>query len=400
MKKYFLYSFNLLVLLSFYIRPQELASQSLIQISPKNNFTFHSDSVYFSWNLVNDAFYYELSVSEDPLFIANNFVYHVSNLRSDTTIENLTFCKQYYWKIKTLTLSGTYYSAVKTFNVFTPRCIPGLELWLSADSGVVADGLGNVSDWIDRSGKGNSAIQTVATNQPLLFKDVSNTSNKCSFIKTDGIDDYMNINHSFGIASLFLAFNWGTASANFPGYNTILSTQTYTSKGIVFMGVPGTPNYYDDGVSNTFSPGEVEFNGITTLNMSPLSDFKLCSAVKSSSTTLSNFYFSRYLNDPTSFWNGSIGDMIIYNTSLSSIEKNKVESYVHDKYAPPVDLGPDQTVCSLPLVFKVKKDYFKTYIWQDGSTADSMVVNTPGTYYVTTTNCFGITSSDTVYNKY
>lgn len=396
MKRHLFYYLNLLVLLSLFIRPQRLTSQPSSQIYPKNNFTFHSDSAHFSWNTLNDALYYELSISEDPLFMINNFVYHVSNLRNDTSIKSLTSCKKYYWKVKTIAQSGTYNSAVKTFNIFTPRCIHGLELWLSADSGVVTDGLGNVTNWIDRSGKNNSAIQTTTANQPLLYKDVLNTTNKCSFIKLDGINDYMNINHSLGIASLFLAFNWGTNSTNFPGYNTILSTQTYVSKGIVFMGIPGTPNYYDDGVSNTFSLGEVQFNGNTTFNMSPISDFKLCSAVKSNSTALSNFYISRYLNDATSFWNGSIGDIIIYNVPLTSVEKNKVESYVYDKYAPPVNLGPDKTICSFPFVLRAKKDYFKTYSWQDGSTSDSLVINTPGTYYLTATNCFGISSSDTV----
>lgn len=397
MKKHF---FNILILLSFFIRPLCLSSQPSSQIFPKNNFTFHSDSVYFFWNSVNDAYYYELNISEDPLFTTNNSIYHISNLRSDTSIKNLALCKKYYWKIKTIAQSGVYYSTVKTFNIFTPRCIPGLELWLSADSGVVTDGLGNISNWIDRSGNGNNAIQSTTTNQPLLLKDIADTTNKCSFIKMDGSDDYMNLNHSLKVASFFLAFNWGTITTNFPGYNSILTTQVYTSKGIVFMGLAGTPNFYDDGTSNTFSPGEVEFNGNTTLNMSPISDFKLCSAIKSSSTTLSNFYIGRYLNDPTSFWNGNIGDMIIYNVPLTSIEKIKVESYVYDKYAPPVNLGADQTTCSFPIVLRAKKNYFKTYIWQDGSTADSLVINSPGTYYITTTNRFGITSSDTVIINY
>jgi PKD repeat protein len=40
--------------------------------------------------------------------------------------------------------------------------------------------------------------------------------------------------------------------------------------------------------------------------------------------------------------------------------------------------------------------FFTSYLWSDGSTADSLIVSEPGTYWVETTDIFGFTSSDTI----
>jgi gliding motility-associated-like protein len=61
-----------------------------------------------------------------------------------------------------------------------------------------------------------------------------------------------------------------------------------------------------------------------------------------------------------------------------------------------ISLGPDGYLCpDSSLVLRPAKG-FGNYMWQDGSSADTMLVTTPGKYYVTVTNTCGLPISDTV----
>ncbi len=61
-----------------------------------------------------------------------------------------------------------------------------------------------------------------------------------------------------------------------------------------------------------------------------------------------------------------------------------------------VSLGPDAYLCpNSTLVLRPATGY-GNYTWQDGSAADTMLVTTPGKYYVTVTNTCGLPISDTV----
>jgi hypothetical protein len=54
-----------------------------------------------------------------------------------------------------------------------PSDIDGLTVWLQADRGVVLDSSGNVSEWRDRSGRGNHAVQATAGARPPAATDAS-----------------------------------------------------------------------------------------------------------------------------------------------------------------------------------------------------------------------------------
>jgi hypothetical protein len=47
--------------------------------------------------------------------------------------------------------------------------VPGLVLWLDATVGVTANGANQVSKWVDQSGNGNDAAQSIANVQPTLI---------------------------------------------------------------------------------------------------------------------------------------------------------------------------------------------------------------------------------------
>ena len=58
-------------------------------------------------------------------------------------------------------------------------------------------------------------------------------------------------------------------------------------------------------------------------------------------------------------------------------------------------LGKDTTIC-VNTVFPLGPGVFSTYLWQDGSTMDSLVVSAPGTYSVTVTDACGATEVDAI----
>ena len=75
--------------------------------------------------------------------------------------------------------------------------------------------------------------------------------------------------------------------------------------------------------------------------------------------------------------------------------------YLMNKYAPPVSLGPDTTIahgfCPYTLYAGPR---FTSYLWSTGSTADSIVVNESGDYWVEVVDIFGRTSRDTIHVQY
>lgn len=390
-------TFNCAAQVMTMVTPQALIARTEA-LFPPDAYNSATDSIHFSWSELCGARYYELNIADDINFTINKKVYNVYHA-ADTLIKGFSSCKNYFWKVKTAAPVVTGYSATRTFSVFSPSCLPGLELWLDASSGIVKDGSNFISQWKDKSNRKRDAVQTTTAAQPVFFKETSAISNKSSFVRLDGTDDFMNIDSSAKVASFFSVFNWRGSLPNFSGYNTLIMSKVSQSKGFVLLTMPQETNYYVDGGNNTFSPAEIEVNGINTRNLAPIERLKIFSGISASPPTLPDFFIGKFPNDATSFWNGDIGDIIIYNTQLTLTEKEEIQTYLNDKYAPKVSLGPDLTVCGFPFILHAKKNYFTDYLWQNASTADSLVINAPGTYFVKTTNVFGRVSSDTIQIK-
>ncbi|HVY73771.1 MAG TPA: gliding motility-associated C-terminal domain-containing protein [Puia sp.] len=81
------------------------------------------------------------------------------------------------------------------------------------------------------------------------------------------------------------------------------------------------------------------------------------------------------------------------NGTCRSLSDSKILTVLHTNK--PVTLGEDAFLCpDSSLVLRAAAGY-NSYSWQDGSAADSFLVQTPGKYYVTVTNTCGVPSSDT-----
>ncbi len=271
----------------------------------------------------------------------------------------------------------------------SPSSISGLKLWLKSDVGVTLNS-GNVSNWADQSGNGNDVFQPSASNQPAY---VLNTLNGYPTLRF--LDDYLTTpSINIGQRTEFFVIKRNGLSTGV--YHTLIMSQNPPYYQLYVMN--GDSSFYSDPgdhhitftskyqiISRVISTSQFSFykNGIQGNTLPYIEG--------SSNQPLNIGTFNGNQN-----LNGDITELLIYDQPLNDTDRNSVEQYLHNKYAPPVKLGPDKTVCSLPYTVRAKKDYFTNYLWTGGSTDDSLVVNAAGNYVLTTTDIFGSTSKDTV----
>ena len=95
--------------------------------------------------------------------------------------------------------------------------------------------------------------------------------------------------------------------------------------------------------------------------------------------------------------NGNVAELIIVKGLISNDERESMDRYLMDKYAPPVDAGPDRVVCSFPDSITLDIDYATSFQWDTGDTTATAVIDSAGKYFVTVTDVFERTTVDSVY---
>lgn len=277
---------------------------------------------------------------------------------------------------------------------FVPRNILGLQLWLSADSGVVAHG-DTVSEWKDRSGNNNNASQLEPTKQPA--KEASITLlHDYSAIKYDGVDDFMNIKHLKNIRTVFWVIKEDSnASSN---YRPLLGDSVTTD----FHRGANKEFWFTGNTNPGILSGETRLNAdlIDGSKVRVPTQYSIVSLITSEPTGAGNFS-----NDRINFgrvWQGSLVELIIYDTPILATQRQQVEHYLNTKYMPDVYFASDTIIqygfC--PLKLNAHKNWFTSYKWNTGETTDSIMINKDGSYSVSVKNLFEFTSSDTIHVKY
>lgn len=110
-------------------------------------------------------------------------------------------------------------------------------------------------------------------------------------------------------------------------------------------------------------------------------------------------YFDKYqwnTGDTIPFiWASKEGFYKITATTLAGCElSDSVYVKIND---PKIDLGNDTSSCGPGKIVLDAGSKFKTYLWQDGSTGQKLMVNQTGDYWVAGTNEYGCRASDTVH---
>lgn len=276
-----------------------------------------------------------------------------------------------------------------------PNNIPDLLVWLRADSGIVHTSQ-KVSYWEDLSGNNNHAVQNNSNNQPLYINQVSEIANNPT-IRFNGSSEFLLINSGGNVGSAYIVLNWRGSLPNFPDYNGIITQQEFSPSTMLFAGKIGSSKLYDYEPDLAFNVQDYKVNDITSLDLAPLQDYKIVSAITSTAPkSLNNFIIGREGASLSRHWNGDISEIIIFKRPLTLAENNNVIEYLRNKYAPPVSLGQDLTYNYRFCSTLNTSSGFTSYLWSTGDTSPTISVNKSGIYWVKVKDIFGFESSDTI----
>lgn len=374
--------------------------------SPLNNTSSISSQVDFQWDPAVNASKYSLVVSTDSLF-SNASVY--SNIYNDHYPVILAGNQTYFWKVRSFNIcNDSAESAVRKFSIFNPSNISSLSLWLRADSGITLTG-GSISQWDDGSGNNNNAVQNSDPSfRPQLVAHVPEL-NDYPVVRFDGVDDFLSGSVLSGLdtssISVFIISK---------GINTSMVNAKYLfaigdlSHGfILYQGNANELIYRNDGnnLSTTIALPNAGYPHtlieVIKVYFSTVGFYKNATPVYSNNTALYTRPFTTdayHIGDGNGqFWNGEMAELIVYKSALTTTQRNAVENYLFNKYAPPVNLGSDihQPYSLCPITLDAS-DRFVSYVWSTGETTPQIQARKSGTFWVQTTDVFNRVSADTI----
>jgi hypothetical protein len=217
------------------------------------------------------------------------------------------------------------------YTAFTPRQIWGLALWLDAadpaGNGVIPANNTTLTVWKDKSGIGNDA--TAYGSPKYNSRYISFSASTSDYVRTTAyLTITQNVTTVFYVAQLnsdpalfndLIAFTdiaWGS----YTGANSIRYYQ-----GLLVGTVSKPGDTYDFGLNNYYINGT--FNPSTTPSYSTPHIVNSVSQNTSGSTrvSVSDTAFSRYFT-------GNVYEVLIYNSVISSTQRQQVESYLAQKW--------------------------------------------------------------------
>jgi PKD repeat protein len=286
---------------------------------------------------------------------------------------------------------------------FKPTDISGVIFWLSADSNVVLNS-NNVESWLDLSPLSNNFGQSDNDMQPELVPQILELNNKPA-LRFDGINDFL-ISDPLQTGISFTGFIVlrPTSVSNNP-YPVILNKGEINTEWLLFFN--SGPDLIWRGLNGDISTSLDPFNKPYLIGFSiddNLSRLYIDTAFKNQTSTsvqpdnITPIYVGS--NGSSFLFEGDIAEIIFYDRLLTTEERKFIEEYLRYKYAPPVNLGEDINMSNLCDTILSAGAHFKSYEWSTGEVTQSIIVNSQKKYWVTTTDFFGFSSTDTVEVNY
>lgn len=219
---------------------------------------------------------------------------------------------------------------------FSPTDIAGLRTWLKADALSLNNG-DEVTTWTDSSGSGNNATQsTEATRKPNYFTNVQNSLPIVRFDVDGSAEDRMvwptTLMSGATAGSVFITLSLPLAASGRQ------SPVTMTSNGEFTHYTFSDGNWYDNWGSTT----RKTISGSVTLTTFHL--FEIISAPSdwrayqngtqkhSTATNTVGFGSSAGLGSTNLAFGADIGEVLVYDTALSTTDRQNVETYLKDKW--------------------------------------------------------------------
>jgi hypothetical protein len=199
-----------------------------------------------------------------------------------------------------------------------------------------------VSQWNDKSGRGNNATQGSATSQPTTGSTTQAGLNVISF---DGTDDFMNIS-----TAVFNNLTSGSATVFVVSKSNVLSTNiqrnsfTAQNNRIIIGQAPANPTvitcFYGAGTAARLVSTAIAFNpNIMMSSTDGITD--VCTLIGNNETPLTTI--KTYIGAPSALvlgafalgnahWFGWIGEVLVFKNILSSYYQNEIFKYLSNKW--------------------------------------------------------------------
>ena len=225
--------------------------------------------------------------------------------------------------------------------------IAGLQLWLDADdSDTITLNGSTVSQWDDKSGNGYHVSQGTASNQPTYVTAVLNSKN---IVRFDGVNDIISNSSAQPVAgsssrTIFYVFSCNSAvggNVNNVDYALYFGTANPALGGVIALsqelGIRVNSGYRIFNQSNEDGSHAIISAVQDGTNVSNYSMWKNGSALSATSTnsrelnTGAGIYIGAHAAS-VNFHNGDIAEIIVYNSALSTSDRESVESYLSTKW--------------------------------------------------------------------
>ena len=226
---------------------------------------------------------------------------------------------------------------------FSPPKISGLKLWLKADSLSLSNN-DPVASWTDSSGSGNDAAQSTAGNKPIFNTNIINSLPAVQF---DGTDDFMTLAGNPIPANndetIFTVIQPTLNTASQKTYATIIHGQTATFFHVAKLSTNfwGT---YTGGTGDLSSTNALVSGTNYLLGNTSKQDGTSCvlyqrgvqvasRAEQEVGVTGASSGLGKDLVNANRQYAGYIAEVIIYDSVLSTGNRQKVDAYLINKYA-------------------------------------------------------------------
>ena len=218
-----------------------------------------------------------------------------------------------------------------------PADIGGLAVWLKADTGVTESG-GVVTIWEDQSGNGNDASNGTS---PVLIASAINGMPAIEFSNGAWLQIPENNIGDSGNLSVFIAINYtsGGVLLNKGDAATFENTAWEMTPQNGFGFVKNDGGNYSWNVVNFTPSGLSLITMITTSGVTELFNNNTSEGTSSDATPVNQVY--QYIGiggggtdgNTTEGLEAEIAEIIIYDSALSTQDKDGVQAYLNDKYA-------------------------------------------------------------------
>ncbi len=285
-----------------------------------------------------------------------------------------------------------------------PGSISGLRVWFRADSSAVVTG-NKVISLNDLSGSNSHATQADTSKQPSL---VTNILNGKPIVRFDGVNDFLATSNFLVTASqpntIFIV--WNIAATGSAAQTALSGLNNTESNGIFHALATSRLNIFSG--SSVYYTKTAPFNHIITTAVynganSAMRENGVGRTLTPNSNSGTQGFKMLHIGanyGTASFLKGDVAEVIVYNSILTTQQRNDVEQYLRLRYAPQINLGPD-------LVFSNKFCHtlsigngFTNIQWRNSTgvlgTSSSLPINKNGKYWVTANDSFGYQSVDTI----